>query len=177
MQTVQLTKLVSTENVKIHVLDCVVSMLIAESEIMFLFVCVTKDILETPSQVVTSNQAQCYQWLWSHATHLHVVSMLCALNKETEQVVPVSWTTLAIPMLSVSQSVLSMLSVPDTWPVLTNIVLTHVQGCVATTPLVMSTITLLSALVILDTLGMHSLPALESQHVRIIGIFQKDCIL
>ena len=49
---------VSTENVKIHVLDYVESMLTAESETMFLFVSVIKDSLEIHSLVVTDHQQQ-----------------------------------------------------------------------------------------------------------------------
>ena len=91
--------------------------------------------------------------------------MLSAQNKETEQVALASEITLAIHTLSVSQSVLSMLSVPDTWPVLTNIVLTHVQECVATMPLAMSPTTLPSAPVTQAILGMLSQPALGLQPV------------
>ena len=58
MLIVQQTKHVSTESVKIHVLDFVVSMLIVESEIIFLFVSVTRVTLVIPSQVVTSNQVR-----------------------------------------------------------------------------------------------------------------------
>jgi hypothetical protein len=58
MLTAQLTKPASTGSVKILALASVESMLTAESEIIFLFVSVTKVILVIPSQAVTSNQVR-----------------------------------------------------------------------------------------------------------------------
>ena len=98
------------------------------------------------------------------------------MSSVIEQAVHASETTGVTPMLNVSQSVLSTLSVPATWPVSTSTVLTPARVCVATTPRVMSTITSLTADVTRDTPGMPSLAVQELQHVR-LRIIQKDGIL
>ena len=92
--------------------------------------------------------------------------MLNALNKEEQLLVPVFLIILGIHMLSVSLSVLSTQSAPETKLALTIIVETLVLEFVVFMQDAELETIFLSVHVILDIQGMHLLPAQELQLVR-----------
>ena len=96
---------VSTENVKIPALAFVEEMHTAESEIIFQFVSVTKDSLETHSQVATDLQ-QHHQDQKSliPADQVLVASMLSAEREMVLLLVLAFLVSLEIPMCNANQS-------------------------------------------------------------------------
>ena len=146
------TKHVSTENVKIPVLASVESMLTAGSEIMFLFVSVTRDISETPSPTATDQSPHLYDpRLLIPADQVPVESML-NVEREMEQLpVPVSLVYLEIHMLNASQNARLILNAQWIKPVSDRNVWIHVLECVELTPPAVSTIMLQHVAVTQDT--------------------------
>ena len=91
--------------------------------------------------------------------------MQSVLLREGQPLADVFLTMWVTPMLSANQSALSIQSVQMIKHASTTSVKTHVLVNVVSMHLAMSQTIFHSVLVILDILGMHLLPALESQHV------------
>ena len=142
-------------------------MLIVESQIMFQYVHVTKDTLETHFQAATDHQQQLQdQKSLIPADQVLVESML-SVEKEMELLLaPAYQECLETHMFSANLSVPSIQSVPPTEPVLTRSVLTHVQEFVEPMQAVLCKITIPHAHVTLVTLETPSDTVQELQHCQ-----------
>jgi hypothetical protein len=155
--TVLLRLHASTENVKILALVSVEEMHIAESEIMSLYVSVTRDSLGTLFQVATDQQQPHQdQKSLTPADQVHVALMLSAEREMELLHVHVFLVSLEIHMFNASQSAQSIQNAPAARPVSIRNVLTLVQEFVEPMLLVQSRIIILHAPVTQDILETHS---------------------
>ena len=149
-------------------------MLIAELEIMFLFVFVIKDTLVTHSQAVTDQLLQHQdQRLLILVDQIHVVSMQNAEKEMEQHLVHVIQAYREIPMLNVSMNVPSTQSVPLILPVFPTSAGIHAQEFVEPMQHAGLQVIFHHVLVTQVTLETHSQLAEELQH---LDLLQKQLI-
>ena len=148
---------------------------IAESEIMSLFVSVTKDSLGTLFQAATDQQQPHQdQKSLTPADQVHVALMLSAEKEMELLLAPVFLVSLEIHMFNASQSAQSIQNAPATRPVSIRNVLTLVQEFVELMLLVQFRVTILHAPVTQDIQEIHSDTA---QELQLYLFLQKSSIL